>query len=85
MAYHENVARISKSKGKRRSLLDAFPDLDIGSSASAATKQPPPHLVSCLKGSFGRSWPRSMRSKNPPTEYANLYCSVVDISLHCYS
>lgn len=49
-------------KGKRRSLLSAFPDLQIGSSSATTSSGD----SSGTKGSFSRGWPpmsESMRSK----------------------
>ena len=58
-----NQALSPKSrKGKRRSLIEAFPDLQVGSSSSPSGKE----NTSGTKGSFSRGWPpmsASMREK----------------------
>lgn len=51
-----------KSKGKRRSLMEAFPDLNIGTSSAPSGKENTPGA----KGSFSRGWPpmsASMRER----------------------
>lgn len=61
-------------QGKRRSLLNAFPDLQIGSSSAPAGQQ---EYAPEGKGSFGRGWPpmsNSMRTKLSSTQSGLVCC-----------